>query len=48
MGIARGVQEGTTSPKYSPAATKIAKTIPARDLHQIAKKPRGGFRKKGK
>jgi hypothetical protein len=48
FGIARGVQEGTTSAKYSPQATKIAKTIGPKDLHKIASKPKGGFRKKGK
>jgi hypothetical protein len=48
MGIARGVQKGETSPKYSPQATKIAKTIAPSDLHTIAKKPKGGFRKPSK
>jgi len=48
MGIARGVQKGETSAKYSPQATKIAKTIEPSDLHNIAKKPKGGFRKLGK
>jgi len=46
MGIARGVQEGTVSPKYSKAATRIARDIEPSDLHNIAKKPKGGFRKK--
>lgn len=46
MGIARGIQEGKTSPKYSPAAARIAKDIAPRDLHNIARKPKGGFRKK--
>jgi hypothetical protein len=45
MGIARGVQKGETSAKYSPQATKIAKTIAPKDLHNIAKKPATGFRK---
>jgi hypothetical protein len=48
FGIARGVQEGTTSPKYSSQATKIAKDIGPKDLHKIASKPKGGFRTKGK
>lgn len=45
MGIARGMQEGKVSPKYSKSAARIARDIPARDLHNIAKKPKGGFRK---
>jgi hypothetical protein len=48
FGIARGIQEGKTSPKYSPAAARIAKDIGPKDLHKIASKPKGGFRKKGK
>lgn len=46
MGIARGMQEGTTPKSYSPTAARIAKTIAPGDLHKIAKKPKGGFRKK--
>lgn len=46
MGAARGMQEGTTPISYSSAAAKIAQDIPARDLHRIAKKPKGGFRKR--
>jgi hypothetical protein len=46
FGIARGVQKGETSAKYSPQATKIAKDIGPKDLHKIASKPKGGFRKK--
>jgi hypothetical protein len=46
FGIARAVQEGTTSPKYSSAATKIAKSIAPSDLHKVAQKPKGGYRKK--
>jgi hypothetical protein len=45
MGIARGIQKGETSPKYSPQAARIAKTIEPSDLHNIAKKPSKGFRK---
>lgn len=48
MGIARGIQKGETSPKYSPQAAKIAKTIEPSDLHKIAQKPKSGFRKLGK
>jgi hypothetical protein len=48
FGIARGIQEGTTSAKYSPAAAKIAKSIGPKDLHTIASKPKGGYRKAGK
>jgi len=46
MGIARGMQKGEVSKKYSPAAAKISKTIAPSDLHNIARKPKGGFRKK--
>jgi hypothetical protein len=46
FGTARGMQESGTSSKT--AAGKIAKSIAPSDLHVIAKKPKGGFRKKGK
>jgi hypothetical protein len=46
MGIARGMQEGTVPKSYSKPAAKIAKSIAPKDLHNIAKKPKGGFRKK--
>jgi len=46
MGIARGIQKGEVSPKYSKSAARIARDIPAADLHNIAKKPKGGFRSK--
>jgi hypothetical protein len=46
FGIARGMQEKTTPKSYSPAAAKIAKDIGPKDLHKIASKPKGGFRKK--
>jgi hypothetical protein len=46
MGIARGMQKGETSKSYSPQAARIASTIEPSDLHKIAKKPKGGFRKK--
>jgi hypothetical protein len=45
MGIARGVQKGDVSPKYSKEATSIAKSIAPEDLHSIAKKPKGGYRR---
>jgi hypothetical protein len=45
MGIARGMQKGDIPKSYSPAAAGIAKTIKPADLHNIAKKPSGGFRK---
>jgi len=48
FGVARGMQEGTTPKSYSPQATKIAKSIEPSDLHKIAKKPKGGYRKAGK
>lgn len=46
FGAARGVQE--SGKKAFPAANKIAKSVAKSDLHNIAKKPSGGFRKKGK
>jgi hypothetical protein len=46
FGIARGVQKGETSAKYSPEATKIAKSLSGKEVHKIASKPKGGFRKK--
>jgi hypothetical protein len=46
MGIARGMQEGTVPKSYSKSAAKISKSIAPKDLHNIAKKPKGGFRKK--
>lgn len=48
FGVARGMQEGTTKKSYSPQAAQIASTITPSDLHKIAKKPKGGFRKLGK
>jgi hypothetical protein len=45
MGIARGMQEGKTPKSYSKAAARIASDIAPRDLHNIARKPKGGFRK---
>jgi hypothetical protein len=46
FGTARGMQEKGGATK-TPAG-KIAKSIAPSDLHNIAKKPKGGFRKKGK
>jgi hypothetical protein len=43
MGAARGAQE--SGKKTFPAAQKIANTVPPAKLHQMAKKPKGGFRK---
>lgn len=48
FGIARGMQKGETPKSYSGAAAQISKTIGPKDLHNIAQKPKGGFRKKGK
>jgi hypothetical protein len=43
FGTARGMQErGQTS---NTAAGRIARDIAPRDLHKIASKPKGGFRK---
>jgi hypothetical protein len=44
MGAARGVQK--SGKKSFAAANKIARSIAPSDLHKIAKKPKGGFRKK--
>lgn len=43
FGAARGVQE--SGKKAFSSANKIARSIPAGDLHNIAKKPKGGYRK---
>jgi hypothetical protein len=48
FGIARGIQKGETPKSYSKEAAGIAKSIKPADLHNIAKKPKGGFRKKPK
>jgi len=48
FGIARGMQKGETPKSYSPEAAKVAKQIAPSDLHNIAKKPKSGFRKKAK
>lgn len=45
FGTARGFQEKGGATKGTPAA-KIAKSIAPSDLHKIAQKPKGGFRKK--
>jgi hypothetical protein len=45
FGTARGMQEsGKTGGKT--AASQIARSIAPSDLHKIAKKPKGGYRKK--
>jgi hypothetical protein len=46
FGVARGIQKGEVSKSYSSQAAKIAKSESAADLHKMAQKPRGGFRKK--
>ena len=46
FGIARGIQEGKTSPKYSPQAAKIASSLSGKEVHKIASKPKGGYRRK--
>lgn len=46
FGMARGMQKGEVKKSYSPAAAKIASDIGPKDLHKIASKPKGGFRKK--
>jgi hypothetical protein len=43
FGTARGMQESGKTSKT--AAGQIAKSIAPSDLHNIAKKPKGGFRK---
>jgi len=45
FGMARGMQKGTVSKSASPQAAKIAKQIPPKALHNVASKPKGGFRK---
>lgn len=44
FGMARGMQEGGV--KTPGPAAKIASSIAPSDLHKIAKKPKGGYRKK--
>jgi hypothetical protein len=44
FGTARGLQESGHSSKT--AAGKIAKDIAPSDLHKIAQKPKGGYRKR--
>lgn len=44
FGIARGIQKGEVSPKYSKAAAKIAKDLSSKEVHKIASKPKGGYR----
>jgi hypothetical protein len=44
FGTARGMQESGSSSKT--AAGKIAKSIAPGDLHNIAQKPKGGYRGK--
>jgi hypothetical protein len=46
MGLARGMQEGTVPKSYSSQGAKIASTIGPKDLHNIAQRPKGGYRKK--
>jgi hypothetical protein len=46
FGMARGMQKGDVKKGYSPAAARIASDIGPKDLHNIAQKPKGGFRKK--
>jgi hypothetical protein len=43
FGTARGMQESGKSSKT--AAGKIASSIAPSDLHKIAKKPKGGYRR---
>lgn len=45
FGIARGMQKGDVSPKYSKAAAKIAGSLSGKEVHKIASKPKGGYRK---
>jgi hypothetical protein len=45
FGIARAIQKKETSPKYSPAAARIASNLSSKEVHKIASKPKGGFRR---
>jgi len=45
FGAAKGMQEGTVKKSYSPAAARIARDIAPKDLSNIARKPKGGYRK---
>lgn len=46
FGIARGMQKGEVPKNYSSDAAKIAKSESVADLHRMAQKPRGGYRRK--
>jgi hypothetical protein len=46
FGIARGMQKGETPKGYSPAAAKLSKGLSGKEVHKIASKPKGGFRRK--
>lgn len=45
MGIARGMQKGDVPKGYSKEAASIASSISPEDLHGIASKPKGGYRR---
>lgn len=44
FGAARGAQE--SGRRTFPAAERIAETVSPKRLHQAAKRPKGGYRKK--
>jgi hypothetical protein len=46
FGIAREMQKGEVPKGYSPAAASIAKGLSSKEVHKIASKPKGGFRKR--
>jgi hypothetical protein len=46
FGIARGMQKGDVPKKYSKAAARIAGSLSSKEVHTIAQKPKGGYRKR--
>jgi hypothetical protein len=45
FGIARGMQKGETPKGYSPLAAKLAGELSGKEIHKIASKPKGGYRR---
>jgi hypothetical protein len=48
FGIARGMQKGETPKGYSPQAAKLSRGLSGKEVHKIASKPKGGFRRSRK
>jgi hypothetical protein len=48
FGIARGMQKSETPKGYSPLAAKLAGKLSGKEIHKIASKPKGGYRRNSK